>query len=285
MTGRPTRSTIAGSAYLDLRRHASTTGRPTDELLRLYGLEGFLDRLVASPFADQFVLKGGVLLAAFGARRPTRDIDFAAIDLADDLESLAEIVNQVIGIRIDDGLEFDPDSTSAEPIRSENAASGGRITLQARLSTARIQFHVDINLGDPIWPDPEPVDLPRILGGKPIRLTGYRVELVLAEKIVTAMQRGTANTRWRDFVDIASLADQATNTDKLTEAIHRVAEHRQVTILPLSDTLDGYAPIAQRKWVAWRRKQQLADSTPESFAELLGPIIEFVDPLILRPSV
>ncbi len=285
MTARPTRATTAGSAYLDLRRHASTTGRATDELLRLYGLEGFLDRLVASPFADQFVLKGGVLLAAFGARRPTRDIDFAAIDLADDLESMAEIVNQVIAIRIDDGLEFEPSSTVADPIRSEDAASGGRITLQARLSTARIQFHVDINMGDPIWPDPAQIDLPRILGGEPIRLTGYRVELVLAEKIVTAMQRGTANTRWRDFVDIASLANQATDTARLSEAIHRVAEHRQVTIIPLSETLDGYAPIAQKKWVAWRRKQKLADTTPESFADLLGPIIEFADPLLRNPSV
>jgi hypothetical protein len=26
--------------------------------------------------------------------------------------------------------------------------------------------------------------------------------MVLAEKIITAVQRGTANTRWRDFVDV-----------------------------------------------------------------------------------
>jgi hypothetical protein len=29
--------------------------------------------------------------------------------------------------------------------------------------------------------------------------------MVFAEKIVTALERGTANTRWRDFVDIYSL--------------------------------------------------------------------------------
>ena len=31
--------------------------------------------LAQTRFARQFVLKGGVLLAAFGERRPTRDID------------------------------------------------------------------------------------------------------------------------------------------------------------------------------------------------------------------
>jgi hypothetical protein len=57
----------------------------------------------------------------------------------------------------------------------------------------------------PFWPEPKEIELPRLLGSPPLRVRGYSVELILAEKIVTAIQRGTANTRWRDFVDIASL--------------------------------------------------------------------------------
>lgn len=75
---RADRSSVAGSRYLDLQRKARQTGRPTDELIQLYALECFLDRLTRSAFAQKFVLKGGVLLAALDARRPTRDIDFAA---------------------------------------------------------------------------------------------------------------------------------------------------------------------------------------------------------------
>ena len=75
---RPTRNTEAGRRYLDLQREAKRTGRPTDELIQLYALECFLDRVAHSAYADRFVLKGGVLLAALEARRPTRDIDFAA---------------------------------------------------------------------------------------------------------------------------------------------------------------------------------------------------------------
>jgi hypothetical protein len=63
VTNRPTKETVAGQRYLDLQREARRTGRPTDELIQLYALECFLDRLVHSAFASKFVLKGGVLLA------------------------------------------------------------------------------------------------------------------------------------------------------------------------------------------------------------------------------
>ena len=65
---RATKGTEAGRRYLDLQRKAKHTGRATDELIQLYALEGFLDRLARSAHADQFVLKGGVLLAALDAR-------------------------------------------------------------------------------------------------------------------------------------------------------------------------------------------------------------------------
>jgi len=68
---RASKETLAGRRYLDLQREAKRTGRPTDELIQLYALECFLDRLVHSEFADTFILKGGILLAALDARRPT----------------------------------------------------------------------------------------------------------------------------------------------------------------------------------------------------------------------
>ena len=50
---RATNETEAGRRYLDLQRKAKQTGRPTDELIQLYG---FLDRLARSAHADRFVL-------------------------------------------------------------------------------------------------------------------------------------------------------------------------------------------------------------------------------------
>ena len=75
VVNRPTRNTYDGDAYLEIQKMAKADGRSTDELLALYALEGFLDRLSTSPRADDLVLKGGVLLAAYDTRRPTRDIN------------------------------------------------------------------------------------------------------------------------------------------------------------------------------------------------------------------
>ncbi|MGH3401443.1 MAG: nucleotidyl transferase AbiEii/AbiGii toxin family protein [Streptosporangiaceae bacterium] len=61
-----------------LRRQAKGEGRTTAEYLRLYALEGFLLRLVNSEHNSNFVLKGGVLLAAYELRRPTADVDIAS---------------------------------------------------------------------------------------------------------------------------------------------------------------------------------------------------------------
>jgi hypothetical protein len=59
-----------GEQYLALQSLARSTGRGFEQLAVLYALEGFLRRLATCDDREAFVLKGGVLLAAFGARRP-----------------------------------------------------------------------------------------------------------------------------------------------------------------------------------------------------------------------
>ena len=280
MTERPTRETVAGRVYLDLQNLARRDHRPTDELLQIYALEGFLARLAVSAHADRLVLKGGVLLAAFDTRRPTRDIDFQGQQIPNDETHLRDLVLGIATIGLDDGLEFDLDHVAVETIRDEEAYSGVRIVFGARLSVAKLRLHVDINVGDPIWPGPQPVPLPRLLCGH-IELDGYPLTMVLAEKLVTAIQRGTANTRWRDFTDVYLLSRRHDVAGaEMTEAITHVAAHRQTPLAPLSEVLDGYAELAQARWRAWRRKQRLDDRLPERFDQLLDAVIGFADPAI-----
>ncbi len=80
--------------------------RPTDELIQLYVLEGFLERMAASPQAKDLVLKGGVLLAAYAARRPTRDIDLAGHNFSNDTQSVLTLVRSILGAPVDDGWSY-----------------------------------------------------------------------------------------------------------------------------------------------------------------------------------
>jgi predicted nucleotidyltransferase component of viral defense system len=277
---RASNDTIAGRRYLELQRQAKRTGRPTDELIQLYALECFLDRLVHSKFADTFVLKGGVLLAALDARRPTRDIDFAAHAIENTAEKILSAVQTIAAISLEDGMEFDSSGATAETIREEDSYSGIRVTLGGTLSRAVIRFHVDVNVGDPIWPRPQQINVPRLIEGM-IVVRAYPLEMVLAEKIVTALERGTVSTRWRDFVDIYVLTGRyAINAQTLKSSMQRVAEFRNAELAPLRTALNGYAAIAQTRWRAWLRKQRLDSTIPTDFSVVIEHVVSFADGLI-----
>lgn len=107
--------------------------------------------------------------------------------------------------------------------------------------------------------------------------------MVLAEKIVTGLERGELNTRWRDFTDMAAIArSQAVEGVELQEAIGVVARYRDVELELLGPSLENMPALAQRKWEIWRRKQRLELSTPLSFADLLETCLAFVEPVLAR---
>lgn len=65
--------------YRTIQRATRSTARErgirpnVEENLTRHAMECFLDRLSRTNHADAFVLKGGVLLTAYGVRRPTKD--------------------------------------------------------------------------------------------------------------------------------------------------------------------------------------------------------------------
>ena len=148
----------------------------------------------------------------------------------------------------DDGLVLAPEHTRADAIRDDDEHAGVRDHLVYTLATAQLAFHVDVNVGDPVHPEPQDIYLPALLGGS-ITLRGYPMVTAMAEKIVTAMQRGAANTRWRDYADVLLLArDHPVHGTDLHAALSAVATHCDVTLTPLVDLLDDYPDLAQNRW-------------------------------------
>lgn len=274
------RDNRAGQVFLDLRKEATAQRRPLAELLTLYALEGFLGRLSESAEdRETFVLKGGVLLAAYDSRRPTRDADLLAQDLSNDAEVIRERVEAIASRVRDDGLVLDPVGITAEVIRDEDEYAGVRVSLTYRLATAVLRIHIDVNVGDPVWPPPQEVILPGLLEGG-ISLRGYPLAAAVAEKAVTAVQRGEANTRWRDYADIYTLSGtHSFSGDELTRAVRSVASHRRAELEPLAGLLAGYPGSAQNKWATWRAKQSHGATLPTGFETVLVAVSRFVDPV------
>lgn len=91
----------AGAVFRQLQKAAREAGEvegrkiPTEEYLVRHALEPFLARLNQTPHGQDFVLKGGILLAAYGIRRPTKDVDAEAVAADLTTENLTRIVKDV----------------------------------------------------------------------------------------------------------------------------------------------------------------------------------------------
>lgn len=80
--------------------------------------------------------------------------------------------------------------------------------MDSRIATAAVRFRLDVNFGDPVTPAPRMVELPSLRhDAAPVRVLGYPIETVLAEKLTTAILLGEANTRVRDYADISHSPD------------------------------------------------------------------------------
>lgn len=269
---RPTHGEIAGSRYLALQRLARVQRRATAELLQLYVLESFLRRLSRSQHADRLVLKGGLLLAAFELRRATRDVDLLALRTANDPSAVEALIGEIAAIEVEDGVLYHVDTMAVGPIRDDEVYPGVRAVLEARLATARVTFSVDVNVGDPVVPSPIRTIVPVLLGGERIEVLAYPKSMVIAEKLVTALQRGRANTRWRDFADLFLLLPDDLLEGEAVEAVRAVASHRNVALVPLAEALGGMPKEAQARWATWRERQGAHERVPQDLGVLLDAL-------------
>lgn len=281
---RPTKDTPAGRAYLDLQNRARRDKRPTQELLTLYVLERWLARLAESRHAGEFVLKGGVLLAVFEARRPTVDADLLARNISNDEASVVARVIEIAEVELDpdDGVRFLTGTAVARTIRDDDLYSGVRVGMDCELSTAKVKLWLDVNFGDPITPAPRALELPsQRLGVPSVPVLGYPVETVLAEKSSTAIALGDTSTRVRDYVDLYTLTGrQALSYESVRAALDATTSHRGVELQPLSAVLGEFVSLREGAYRAFKRRLGVDGvHLPERFADVVAAVVEFVDPL------
>jgi Nucleotidyl transferase AbiEii toxin, Type IV TA system len=280
----PTRATAAGHAYLDLQNRARSEGRGTQELMTLYVVERWLARLSASPYADQFVIKGGMLLAAYGARRPTADLDALARSVANDAAAVLARVTEIARLApsIDDGVIYRTETAAARVIRDQALYAGVRIAMDCQIATATVKFRLDVNFGDPVTPAPTIVTMPPLRPVlEPVRVLGYPVETVLAEKLSTAITLGAANTRVRDYADVYTLTgSHSLAHDTARAALLATAAFRGTDLAPLSASIDNIVGLRGQAYVVYRAGLGAAGRhLPDDFAVVVAAAAAFADGL------
>jgi predicted nucleotidyltransferase component of viral defense system len=225
---------ISASIKARLQNIARKTGRPFNELLRLYGIERFLYRLSISPYNHSFVLKGGLIFLTLDLpfRRPTRDIDLRGFT-QNSVENIISIIINICQQSVDDdGLIFRSETVIVEMRLLDADYQGIRATFMGMLGKAEIPMQVDIGFSDEITPSPVSISYPSLLAMPFPQLYGYPLVSVISEKFHAIVQLGEINSRMKDYYDIWLLSDYFDFDGHLLQSAITHTFNRRGTIVP-----------------------------------------------------
>jgi len=267
----------SASVLARLLNLAKQRGDDYNLLLNRFALERLLCRVAASPHANRFLLKGALLFSLWydQPHRPTRDADLLGFG-PDDADTLIATFRDIAAIELDDGIAFDPPSVRTDSIREDNRYGGLRVRLNGRIANVRCALQIDVVFGDAVTPEPQTVVFPVLLDDLAApTLRVYPVYTVIAEKYHAMVILGLANTRMKDFFDLATVA-QRTDLDGTT-----LAQAIAATFVRRGTGLPTRPPVAltpefgeddgkQRQWQAFLRKNRIAaGGLPETVSLLL----------------
>ncbi|MEA3453913.1 MAG: nucleotidyl transferase AbiEii/AbiGii toxin family protein [Candidatus Caldatribacteriota bacterium] len=224
---------IDASIKARLKNIAKQNRKSFNLILQLYMQERLLYRLSISDYKDNFVLKGGLFLFSMTrfTGRPTRDIDFLAYQISNEMKNIKEIFRKICKIEYNDGIIFDSNSVSVEEIRKELEYKGLRVRLTGYLGKAKEILWLDIGFNDIVVPEVITADYPVLLDMDYPKIKMYSFESVIAEKFEAIVSLGELNSRMKDFYDIfVLLSEKKFDRDVLQRAIVETFKRRGTDI-------------------------------------------------------
>ena len=145
-------------------------------LIRTFMMERFLERVSLSKYRDNFILKGGMLVASIVGTdlRATMDIDSTVKALPLNINEIEKIVDEVTAVSVEDGVNFQMKSITT--IMEEFEYPGVRIMLEATLDRMRQSMKLDLSTGDVIAPSAVRYEYKLMFESRTIPLLAYNVE-------------------------------------------------------------------------------------------------------------
>ncbi|MCL2762711.1 MAG: nucleotidyl transferase AbiEii/AbiGii toxin family protein [Treponema sp.] len=274
----------AESIKAKLKKEADTSKKDFNFLLLHYFIERILFRLSISPYVNNFILKGGMLLYTVldNQARATRDVDFLAKNIKNTPDELVKIFSKIASIPADDAVSFDTKNIDVERIKEEADYQGIRIKLTAYLDRSRHVLQFDIGFNDIIVPHPVEMIYPTLLDMEPPRLKAYSLESVIAEKFQAIVYLADLNSRMKDFYDIYELSRHCDfDGAALSEAIAQTFRNRKTEIIPQPIIFNedfSSLPDKQVQWQAFQRRTGII-STPTNFSLVVLGIKGFLLPV------
>ena len=240
-------------------------------LMRNYMMERFLERISLSEYKNQFILKGGMLVAAMVGLdvRATMDLDATIKGTNVSVEDVEMIISQIISIPLDDGVSFRIKRISE--IMEEADYPGVRVSMETKFDGVITPLKIDISTGDIITPREIKYNFNLMLENRTIEVWAYNLETVLAEKLETVISRNVTNTRMRDFYDIyilQKLYGEQLSKDVLWDALVATAKKRetleQIETEDIDEVFDEIqsSSVMENLWKAYQRNYSYSADIP-----------------------
>ena len=253
-------------------------------VLQNYMLERFLERVSLSQYRDNYIVKGGFLIASMVGldSRATMDMDATIKGYPVNEESLQKMIEDIIAVPVSDDITFR--FMSIGEIREDDEYSGYRVALRADYGKMAVPLKLDITTGDKITPREIDYSYKLLMEDRSISILAYNLSTILAEKLETVVSRGDQNTRPRDFYDVFILTKlRAGSIDMadLNAALKATSEKRGTTEL-----MKKYHEIMQvvknsdvmkRQWDNYRKDFDYA--TGIEFEDTCDAVVTLMDRL------
>ncbi len=274
---------VAASVKERLRNISAQNGKEFQSVVSQYVQERFLYRLSESIYSNNLILKGALLFIAhnISRNRPTRDIDFLGSKIPNEIDDLVEVIKEILNIKSDDGLRFDPDSVEAENITDDGDYKGVRVKFYVYLENSRERMQLDIGFGDKITAGPIEIEFPTLLDFSAPKLKVYSIETAIAEKFEAIVSLQLQTSRMKDFYDILFFAEHYNfKKDIISKAISTTFNNRS-TDLSLSNRIfqDKFKNDQnfQKLWSAFLDRNKL--QSDKTFSEVVLRIQSFIQPI------
>lgn len=256
-------------------------------VLQNYMLERFLERVSLSRYHDNYIIKGGFLIASMVGldSRATMDMDATIKGYPVNEEAIRKMVEDIIAVPVEDAIHFC--LKSVREIREGDEYTGYRVALTADYEKMAVPLKLDITTGDKITPREIEYSYKLMMEDRSIRVLAYNLSTILAEKLETVVSRGNQNTRPRDYYDIYILSKlQAENidVDSLKAALSATTAKRGS-----SELMMQYAEIMRtvkssdvmkRQWDNYRKDFDYAAEI--EFEETCDAVVAMMDELVSR---
>ena len=251
-------------------------------VLQNYMLERFLERVSLSSYRENFIIKGGFLIASMVGldTRATMDMDATIKGYPVNEETIQNMIMGILTVQVDDSISFE--FKSIGEIREGDEYTGYRVALTANYEKMAVPLKLDITTGDKITPREIEYEYKLMLEDRSISVLAYNLPTILAEKLETVISRGDQNTRPRDYYDIFILTKlQSENVDLalLKDALRATTEKRgSVEVIKHYREIMQVvrnSPVMNRQWGDYRKDFDYAAGI--EFEETCDAVISIMD--------